>query len=163
MWGRLSCCQACPQGFPRADAHTRCFYSLHISCWSKEMADGCVLFCCRGSSAHSMETQAVLTIWSWSLVRWHHIPGDLIQQLVPYNFSVHKPAHPQTHPASGGLALPCALCHSLQTAQSHHLLPDVQPAAQPWRRKPSSEGASVPCCAPKSTLNLHPGTTIHIV
>lgn len=55
----------------------------------------------------------VLTTWSWSLVGWHHIPGDLIQQPVPYNFSVHKPAHPQTHPAPGGLALPCALCCSL--------------------------------------------------
>lgn len=95
MWGWLTCCRACPQGFPGGDAQTRCFYSLHISRWSEEMADGCVLFCCRGSSAQSMETQVVLTSWCWSLVGWHHVPGDLIE-LVPYNFSVqnlpiHKP------------------------------------------------------------------------
>lgn len=91
---------------------------------------------------------------------WHHIPRDPIQQPVPYNFSVHKSAHPQTHPASGGLTLPGVLCCSLQKAQPRHLLPDAQ---SPWRRKLSIERASIPCCAPKSTMNLHPSAMIHII
>lgn len=102
-----------------------------------------------------MEARVVLTIWSCSLVGWHRNPGDLIQQLDLCDFSVHKPALPQSilHLEDWRCLVPSAI-----PCRRHHLLPGGQSPAQPRRRKPFREGF----CAPKSTLNLHAGTTIHI-